>query len=67
MKYAYQESPHSESTDSPRSDKEEREKEHVFIRIIISSKTAQKINEKKEPLGLPPRNGQWQNNLPLGV
>jgi hypothetical protein len=33
VKYAYQESPHSENTASPRSEKEEREREHVFIRI----------------------------------
>jgi hypothetical protein len=51
MKYAYQELPQPEKTASPRSQKVERKREHEFIR---------------EPLGLPPWNGQWQNNLPLG-
>jgi hypothetical protein len=31
VKYAYQELPHSENTASPRSEKEEREREHVYI------------------------------------
>jgi hypothetical protein len=67
VKYAFQESPHSENTAFPHSEKEEREREHVFTRILISNKTPQTINENKEPLGIPPWNGQWQNNLPLGV
>jgi hypothetical protein len=46
VKYAYQESPHSENTASPRSEKVERKREHVFIRISISNKTPQTINEK---------------------
>jgi hypothetical protein len=66
VKCAYQESPHSENTAFPRSEKEDRKREHVFIRISISKKTPQTINEIK-PLGLPPWNGQWQNNLPLGL
>jgi hypothetical protein len=33
VKYAYQESPHSENTASPLSEKEEREREHVYIKI----------------------------------
>jgi hypothetical protein len=63
VKYAYQQSPHSENTAAPRSGKEEREREHVFIRTSISNKTPQ----TREPLGLPPWDGQWQNNLSLGV
>jgi hypothetical protein len=47
----YQESPHSENTASPRSEKEKREREHVFIRILISNKTPQTINEKETPWG----------------
>jgi hypothetical protein len=58
VKYAHQESPQSENT--------EREREHVFIRISISNKTPQTINER-ELLGLSPWYGQWQNNLPIGV
>jgi hypothetical protein len=34
---SYQESPHSENKASTRSEKEEREREHVFIRISISN------------------------------
>jgi hypothetical protein len=37
VKYAYQELPHSKNTASPGSEKEEkeeREKEHVFIRLM---------------------------------
>jgi hypothetical protein len=37
--------------------KKEEEREHVFIRILIST----------EPLGLPPWNRRWQNNLPWRV
>jgi hypothetical protein len=48
VKYAYQEWPHSVSS---RSEKEENEREHVFIRILISNKTPQTINEK-EKLGV---------------
>jgi hypothetical protein len=62
VKYAFQESPHSENTAFPRSEKEERGREHVFTRILISNKTPQTINENKEHLGLPPWNDQWQNN-----
>ncbi len=51
MKYAYQESPHSENTAFPRSEKEEREREHVFVRILISNTTPQTINEKENPWG----------------
>jgi hypothetical protein len=43
----YQESPHSENTACPRSKKEERERERVFIRLLISNKTPQTINEKE--------------------
>jgi hypothetical protein len=43
VKYAYQESPHSENTVCPRSEKEKREREHAFIRILISNKTSQTI------------------------
>jgi hypothetical protein len=50
-KYAYQKSPHLENTASPRSEKEERKKEHMFIRILISNKTPQTINEKENPWG----------------
>jgi hypothetical protein len=51
VKYAYQESPHSKNTASPRCEKEERKREHVFIRISISNKTPQTINEKEKPWG----------------
>ncbi len=51
MKYAYQESPHSENTASPRSEKEEREREHVYIRILIS-KGHHKQLTKKRTLGV---------------
>jgi hypothetical protein len=36
VKYAYQELPNSNNTASPRSEKEERERVHVYIRILIS-------------------------------
>jgi hypothetical protein len=49
VKYAYQESPHSENTASPRSEKEERKREHVIIRISILNKTPQTINENENP------------------
>jgi hypothetical protein len=49
VKHAYQESPHSENTASPRSEKEKRERELVFIRILISNKKPQTINEKENP------------------
>jgi hypothetical protein len=39
VKYAYQELPHSENTASTRSEKEEREREHLYIRILISKRT----------------------------
>jgi hypothetical protein len=48
VKYAYQELPHSENTASPCSEKEERERKHVHIRILISNKTPQ-TNEKENP------------------
>jgi hypothetical protein len=51
VKYAYQESPHSENTASPRSEKEEREREHVYIRILIS-KGHHKQLTKKRTLGV---------------
>jgi hypothetical protein len=57
--YAYQELPHPENIASPRSYKEGRKREHVFIRISISNTTPQTINER-EPLGLLPWNGQWK-------
>jgi hypothetical protein len=67
VKYAYQESPHSETTATTRSEKEERKREHVFfIRISILNKTTQTINEKWNPWVLPSWNCQWQNKLPLG-
>jgi hypothetical protein len=37
VKYACQESPHSENTASPQCEKEEREREHVFIKILLES------------------------------
>jgi hypothetical protein len=46
-----QESPHSENTASPRSEKEEREREHVYIRILIS-KGHHKHLTKKRTLGV---------------
>jgi hypothetical protein len=49
VKYVYQELPHSENTTSPRSEEEEREREHVYIRIIISKRTPQTIYEKENP------------------
>jgi hypothetical protein len=49
VKYAYQELPHSENTASPRREKEERER--VYIRILISKRTPQTINEKENPWG----------------
>jgi hypothetical protein len=58
---------HTQKTASPRSKKEEREREHVFIRISISNKTPKKQLTKKRTLGLQPWNGQWQTNLSLGV
>jgi hypothetical protein len=61
VKYVYQEPPHPENTAFPRSQNVERNREHGFIRISISKKTPQTINENREPLGLPP----WKNNLPL--
>jgi hypothetical protein len=37
VKYADQESPHSENTASQRSEKEGRKREHVFIRISVTN------------------------------
>jgi hypothetical protein len=51
VKYAYQESPHSENTASPRSEKEERERERVYIRTLIS-KGHHKQLTKKRTLGV---------------
>jgi hypothetical protein len=51
VKYAYQESPHSENTASPRIERVESKREHVFIRISISNKTPQIINENENPWG----------------
>jgi hypothetical protein len=51
VKYAYQESPHSENTASPRSLEVERKREHGFIRISISNKEPQTINENENPWG----------------
>jgi hypothetical protein len=48
VKYAYQESPNSENTASPSSQTVERKREHGFIRISISNKTPQTINEKED-------------------
>jgi hypothetical protein len=48
MKYAYQESPHSENTDSPRGQMVERKRGHVFTRVSISNKSPQIINEKEK-------------------
>jgi hypothetical protein len=50
VKHAYQESPHPENTASPRSEKEVREREHVFIRILMSNKTPQLT--KKRTIGV---------------
>jgi hypothetical protein len=50
VKYAYQELPHSENTASPRNEKEERVREHVYIRILIS-KGHHKRLKKKRTLG----------------
>ena len=72
MKYAYQESPHPENTAFPCSEKEKREREHVFIRILISNKTPQPINEKETNWGhrLATVSGKtichWGLNLALG-
>jgi hypothetical protein len=49
VKYVYQESPHSENTASPRSERVDRKREHAFIRKSISNKTPQTINEKENP------------------
>ncbi len=49
--HTYQEWPHSELKASPCSGKVERKREHVFIRISISNKTPQTINEKGNPWG----------------
>jgi hypothetical protein len=57
---------HKQKTQPPHAAKKLRKREHVFLRISISNKTPQTINEKREPLGLPRWNGQWQNNLPVG-
>jgi hypothetical protein len=51
VKYAYQESSHSENTASPRSERVERKREQVFIKISISNQTPQTINEKENPWG----------------
>jgi hypothetical protein len=53
-------------TQKTRSEKVEGKREHMLIRIIISNKTPQTINEIKEPLGLPPWNGQWKNHFATG-
>jgi hypothetical protein len=47
VKYAYQESPHSENTASRSSEKEEKKRKQVFIRISVSNKTPQTLNEKE--------------------
>jgi hypothetical protein len=50
VKYAYQESPHSENTASPRSEKEEREREHVYVRILISKGHHRQLTKKRTRL-----------------
>jgi hypothetical protein len=47
VKYAYQESPHSENTASPRNEKEERQREHVYIRIFISKGHHKQLTKKR--------------------
>jgi hypothetical protein len=43
---------HTQKTQPPNAaKKEEREREHVFIRILISKQTPQTINEKENPWG----------------
>jgi hypothetical protein len=51
VKYACQESTHSENKASPRSQNEEKKREHELIRISISNKTPQAINEKENLWG----------------
>jgi hypothetical protein len=52
LKYACQQSPHSENTASPRSENEKTGRGHVFITILISSKTPQTMNEKENQQAL---------------
>jgi hypothetical protein len=59
VKYAYQEWPHSADTASLHSQKVER-REHGYTIISFKIGTI-------KPEGLPPWNGQWQNNSPQGV
>ncbi len=51
VKYAYHESPFSVNTASSSSQKVDRKREHGFIRIPISNKTPQTINEEENPWG----------------
>jgi hypothetical protein len=48
VKYAYQESPHSENTASPRSEKEEEKRACVYKNINFK-RTPQTINKKENP------------------
>jgi hypothetical protein len=60
MKYVYKELSHSKDTSSQHGQEEEEEyglhqnRHHTQL-------------TKMRTLGLPPRNGQWQKNLPLGI
>jgi hypothetical protein len=51
VKYIYQASPLSENKASQPNQKLERKGEHGFIRISVSNKTSQTINEKENPRG----------------
>jgi hypothetical protein len=51
VEYAYQELLHSENIASPRCQTIERKRGHGFIRIPISNKTPQTINEKENLWG----------------
>jgi hypothetical protein len=64
VKYAYQESPHSEK----HSLTNKSEREHVFVRILMSNKTPLTIKEKENPWcyrlggrGLRVYEGLWGN------
>lgn len=57
MKYEYQELPHSKDTTSPHSQKTREEE---------SASQNRHHKQKWQPEGLPPCNGQRQNNLPRG-
>jgi hypothetical protein len=50
----------------PTQRKKGREREHVYIRILISTEHHKQLT-KKRTLGVIALERQWQNNLPLGV